>query len=350
MKTGPAKLALLSALILALALGMVAFLSGGPPSDLPIVTRLGTPGPHKRRNRLPNLAMELRFAASGKTVIARQEDGAILAWDIAAGTSRKIAWTEGAFDYCAAKGLLLVGDAGLRIVVEAEGEARRPVPEANADHAAWNGDCSRFALAEREEQSVEIRRTRDFAVLAKGSAERPPRNGLALSPDGGRVAVAAGSYKDRRGHRTRLEIFAPSASGALIAERTFGDDATILGIWKTRFLPGGQRLAITAQVDGEAGLRLFSASAEAPIWRKDGFASYWVRALAVSPDGLLLATGDEKGWLRLWNTANGGKLGERQAGLVIQDIAFSPDGAILAVALWDGTIAILRTSALMTGG
>ncbi len=76
-------------------------------------------------------------------------------------------------------------------------------------------------------------------------------------------------------------------------------------------------------------------------WGQDGFASYWVRALAVSPDGSILVSGDEKGMLRVWNIQTGAKITERRTGLVIQSLAFSEDGTQLAVALWDSTVGIV---------
>ena len=64
----------------------------------------------------------------------------------------------------------------------------------------------------------------------------------------------------------------------------------------------------------------------------------------------MVASGDEKGWLRLWRATNGEMIAERQAGQIIQDVAFSPDGARLALALWDGTIAILQVRELSPRG
>ena len=84
-----------------------------------------------------------------------------------------------------------------------------------------------------------------------------------------------------------------------------------------------------------------------PIWKHRGFASYWVRALALSPDDQFLATGDEKGWLRVWKPETGEKLYEGTTGLVIQSLAFSDDGRRLAAALWDSTIRIVEVDKLV---
>ncbi len=57
-----------------------------------------------------------------------------------------------------------------------------------------------------------------------------------------------------------------------------------------------------------------------------------IRALAWSPDGKLIATGDEKGVLRLWDAASRRLLEEKSwEGHLILSLAFRPDGGELAV-------------------
>ncbi len=311
-------------------------------ADLPVVAQLGGPGPELPRRRAPNLALDMIFTADGEALVTRQEDGQVMRWTIATGQARKLGRTEGAFAFCPARELLLVGDAGRRIVIEDGSDRRIRVAGANGDHAAWSADCSRFALVESEDRTIEIRHTRDHGLVARGTSERPPRNGMAFAPDGRRVAIAAGTYRDRRGHRTRLDLYDDDGAGGFTLLRSLGDDEVILGIWRTAFLGGSDHLVTAAQVDGDAGLRVFGLAPAATVWQRDGFDAYWVRALAVSADGAFVASGDEKGWLRLWDGKSGAKLGERNAGQVIQSLALSPDGTRVAAGLWDGTVIVAR--------
>ncbi len=62
----------------------------------------------------------------------------------------------------------------------------------------------------------------------------------------------------------------------------------------------------------------------------------WVAAMAFSPDGRLLATGDYSGGVQLWDAATGARLGQTLRQLSgVWCLAFSPDGRTLAVGTFD---------------
>ena len=64
------------------------------------------------------------------------------------------------------------------------------------------------------------------------------------------------------------------------------------------------------------------------------------RQLAFSPDGTILATADTDGTARLWSVATQRQIGApiRLGGAQVKDVAFSPGGKILATADSDGTV------------
>jgi WD40 repeat protein len=65
--------------------------------------------------------------------------------------------------------------------------------------------------------------------------------------------------------------------------------------------------------------------------------------VALSPDARWLATGDEKGRLRLWDLRTGEQMGDRDVyGAVVSALAFSPDGRHLAVLLSDERLLVVR--------
>ena len=305
---------------------------------------LGTPGPHNDRERLPDLALHLGWNDRGTRIIARQEDGTVTGWDTRTGQALAIAQTEAVFAYCPAEDRLVVNIDDAAVLLSLSSGDFERLAGGRHDHAAFSADCSALAIAREDESHVRIwhpdGRTEDIATA------QPVRNSLMLSADGHMLAAAGGTYTDTGGHRTTLELFDISAPEPSRTVHLANPDE-ILGMWTMAFSPDGAGLMLGSQVYGQSGLRHIATASGDVRWGHDGFQSYWVRALAVSPDGIVLATGDEKGFLRLWDADTGTKLAEYRTGLVIQSLAFSGDGRRLAIGLWDGTIGVAEVAALL---
>ena len=138
----------------------------------------------------------------------------------------------------------------------------------------------------------------------------------------------------------RLELYA-------IAERqtrlTLGSpDSSPLPTYFVRYSPDGTRF-VTLSPDHQA--RIWSAN--------DGTAiatlphQQRILAAAFSPDGSQVATADEAGVIRLWSAADGQRQASYQLpddsddGDIVNDLAFSPDGQRLTVALRDRQVWVL---------
>lgn len=336
-------IALLAAGLTAAALGTFGgYLSSGRGDLLEVTEVLGAPGDANAQEPLPGLAIHIAFSADGRSVIARQRDGKIVAWNRDDGTGSLLAHTNGAFAYCAEGEELVISNENAAVALSLRDGGFEPIAPGAHDHAAFSADCETLALARAN--ATEIRLLRQTAGDARLQTAQPVRNGLSLSPDGAHLAAAGGVYTQAGTHRTTIEIFdlmRPEPKARLIAD---GD--AVMGLWAMQFEPLGRSLFLGSQVFGQSGLRRIDPSSGKVIWGHDGFESYWVRGLTVAPGGTYLATGDEKGWLRLWDTETGILLTERQAGQVIQALAFSPDGSWLAVSLWDGTIGLVPLASL----
>jgi WD40 repeat protein len=67
-----------------------------------------------------------------------------------------------------------------------------------------------------------------------------------------------------------------------------------------------------------------------------------ILSMSLSPDGTVLATTDARAGAYLWNTARNAKSCQWQSPILINHLAFAPDGRHLALAGANGVIYILR--------
>jgi len=172
----------------------------------------------------------------------------------------------------------------------------------------------------------------------------PVRNGMVISPSKCLVAAAEGTYRDGEGHRTIIEIWNLKNNKRPIRVFNTGE---ILGVWNLIFSDSSQMLAVDSQHNAKSGIRVWDVHTGAQLLNKSGFEAYWTRSLAFAPDKIsseteYLASGDEKGNLRIWEIPGGKSTMWVNYPTGIQALAFSPNGEYLAVALWDTTIQILR--------
>ena len=150
-----------------------------------------------------------------------------------------------------------------------------------------------WRLAKQGSKVVETERsTQKLKTLL---TEFPVRNGLALSDDGRLIAAAEGSYRDGEGHRTVVEIWDTTAEPPI---RVF-NTGEILGVWNVLFSPDATMLAVDTQKNAQSGIRVWEIETGRKLLTKSGFEAYWTRALAFSPSGEYLVSGDEASHLRV---------------------------------------------------
>lgn len=304
---------------------------------------LGKPGTQDTLERRPDLALHLSWADDNSKILARQHDGNIVAWEVTAKTAQAIARTQAVYAYCPAESRLLVNIENTAVLLGLQDGTFKKVSDGRHDHAAFSADCSTLAIAREDESRVRLLRGDDWSEVR---TEQPVRNSLMLSLDGTYLAAAGGTYSAASGHRTLLEVFNIGSDSSTRSARVSNPDE-ILGLWSMAFSADGSGLMLGSQIFGQSGLRHISTQTGEKRWGRDGFDAYWVRALGVSPDGVLVATGDENGMLRIWEVDSGVMISEFATGMVIQSLAFSSDGRRLAIGLWDGTIGIAVADTLI---
>ncbi|HTU91005.1 MAG TPA: sigma-70 family RNA polymerase sigma factor, partial [Gemmataceae bacterium] len=143
-------------------------------------------------------------------------------------------------------------------------------------------------------------------------------SGFVFSPDG--KILAAGGY-DPAIHLWDL------STGKKITQFDWKRDRTSVTV--LAFTPDGKTLIAGQKFHSKIGLwNVASGKQRRELDAKSGD----IFTLALSPDGVLLATGSRKGGIPLWNVKTGelvGKLG-KEGGRECYTVAFSPNGKILA--------------------
>ncbi len=229
----------------------------------------------------------------GSVIVVGDMDGAMLAWDLAAGTPRDIARADHGIS------ALAITDDG-RILASAGGDP---------DVRLWDVRTGEARAVRRLSGDDATARVRHLALVPGG--------------DGG-VAL------DSAGRMWWWSLADGEAGGRVLRD----DCDTIAGIAVTR------ALAVCALSDGRIGTAALDGSA-AGEWAGHRDA---VTAIALAPDGKHLASGGRDGIVRVWDVATGRSRQLWQHRFFVEDVAFSPDGAWLGSASSDSTVRVWDTS------
>lgn len=149
---------------------------------------------------------------------------------------------------------------------------------------------------------------------------------LAFSPDGKRIASASWDFHmraHREGRDDTIRIW-DAATGQELA--CFPADTWIRGLV---YSPDGVLFAIRCIAGGKHVVRILDTRDGTELTRCVGHTDY-VNAMAFSPDSAILATGSNDGTVRLWKTATGRLWKKTRQGGPVMDLAYSPDGHLIA--------------------
>ena len=155
-----------------------------------------------------------------------------------------------------------------------------------------------------------------------------PVSSVALSPHG--TLLAAGT------HEPSIRLWRVSDGSLLQGPINVGKLGETSGY--VAFSPDGKVLATSAE---DNLVRLFAVADGQPLRALRGHTHY-VLDLAFSPDGKVLATGGADGTVRIWSVSQGEPLQVLRGGA--GTLAFTRDGTLLASSAGAGRICVWRTS------
>lgn len=296
---------------------------------------------------LPDVAQYMAFNKNSTKLIAKGMGGTLVGWDILTRKKRELGRIQ-------AKRLFVYAAKTNQLFIQREQDVTLLNLKDNAETLVTTGQYESGSLTADSTLAVLSKGDKEFELwqLFNVSSNKiktiqtnlPVRNGLTISNNGKFIAAAEGTYRDGEGHRTIIEVW--DVNDVKQPLRVF-NTGEILGVWNLVFSPEGNMLAVDTQLNAKSGIRVWDVKTGAQLLNKTDFEAYWTRAITFAPNDKssttkYLATGDEKGNLRIWKIPGGESTIWVNYPTGIQSLAFSPNGAYLAVALWDTTIQILR--------
>lgn len=296
---------------------------------------------------LPDVARYIAFNKDSTKLIAKGMGGTLVEWDIHSRQNREVGniHANRLFVYAADTNKLLIQKEYDVTILNLGGGDETLVIKGQYESGSLSADSTLAVLSKGDKEFEFWQLTKESSKSVKTFLTTLPiRNGLTLSNDGKYIAAAEGTYRDGVGHRTIVEIW--DANNDRQPMRVF-NTGEILGVWNLVFSDGGTMLAVDTQLNAKSGICVWNIKTGAQLLNKSGFEAYWTRALAFAPNENsnsteYLASGDEKGNLRIWKIPGGESIIWETYPTGIQALAFSPNGEYLAIALWDTTIQILR--------
>ena len=296
---------------------------------------------------LPDVARYIAFNNDGTRLITKGMGGNIVEWDIQSRKKRKIGDIQAKrfFVYSSHTGQLLIQKSHDVRLLTLHNGYETPVANGQYESGSLSADGGMAVLSNGNKTFKLLYLDNNNSKQVKSfQTTLPVRNGLTLSNDGKYVAVAEGTYRDGEGHTAIIEIWDTNDPKHPLRVIDTGE---ILGVWNLIFSHDGTMLAVDTQLNAKSGIRVWDVHTGAQLLNKSGFEAYWTRALAFAPNEEsnsteYLASGDEKGNLRIWKIPDGESVIWETYPTGIQALNFSPDGKYLAVALWDTTIQIYR--------
>ena len=321
------------------------------PSARPMVScRPGTPSPASdARCTTPRRAYgRLIYTNEGKLLAFGPQGQSIYVWDVLA--EKSLTPTGGHQSAIAAirfagdnKGLITAASDGSvcfwdaagketnRLQLGAEEVTFAPDPIANSNGVLLSPD-GKHALAATQNGLILFELAKGHGVCLFASGAGLDRATAAFSPDGRRVVLGS---RGSSGHKSPLRLYDAESGQEL---RQF--DGSLDNIGGLAVSPNGQSIAAVSsnlQRGRSAEVRLWETATGKSLWHQER-KQLVLQKLAFAPDGKTLATLEQTGVMTLFDTANGRERRSIGGGFGTGNPAafgFSPDGRLLAVGTQD---------------
>ena len=276
--------------------------------------------------------LDMRFTPDGRTLASSDADGGVTTWNVATGgVSEELSAHRGPVWALAVspdgRTLYSAGNDGRLILWDLGGDRRlvrpfslgRPSPDIQTPRGiAVSPDGGTLAVTQGDGTVLF-----DTATLQRRRSARALRGvaaAVAFSPDGDLLAVAG-----QGGQVTLRDARTLAPAGDLT-----GLSADVQAV---AFSPDGRSVAAAEVNTGRSRLLVWSVHRRAVTARAETTA---ITSLAFSPDGREIALSAIDGGTEIRDARNGRLVNRLPSGGLARSVAFSPDGSLLAVGQFDG--------------
>nr|BFE85412.1 hypothetical protein GCM10020093_080130 [Planobispora longispora] len=267
----------------------------------------------------------LAISADGRMVAAGCWDGRIRLWEVPSGDSLgelrdREFYVEGVA--LSPDGRTLISVGGVRDtethVWDVASRRRKRVPKSviGSVFAGFSPDGARFVTGSGYEW-VRVWKTSGYSQVGASMRHKELVKNAAFSPDGRLLASA--------GWDNTVRLWRVSDGSAVGGPLTGHKDLVNAVV----FLDGGKTLASAGY---DKVVRVWDVASRKPAGETFKGAGTTVNTMAASPDGTLLAAGTNENGVLLWDVATRRRFRQPLSDGQIHAVAFSRDGAVLAVA------------------
>ena len=330
--------------VLALFLTYYLFSPALTANSLPIhlpTFQIGTEKGYSPYAESPHRPLHLVVNEDASHLFIARGGGAIEEWELASRTQVATFRTNDIFSYVSPINSLITKNIDDNVeVLQLESKKLVPLARDFYIHNAIDHSGTKLVLSTGS-KSLEMWKVDSKTLFKTWETHKPVRNGVAISSDGQFLAAAEGTYEPIANfHHTAIQIWDLKEK----ADRLLFDgevEQETHGVWNIVFSPDASMIAVDSRVAGKSGVTVWDTKTGERIFEVRGLDSYWVRALAFSPSGNYLASGDELGNLTIWSLDIRKQVWQGQVGgQVVHSIAFSPDGHTLLAGIQDSTIQV----------
>ncbi|GJL54889.1 MAG: hypothetical protein NPIRA02_20210 [Nitrospirales bacterium] len=329
-------------LVLILAYGVfVSSYSADSRSSSSPDYQLGLEKAYSQYDNPPDRPLQMVFHKDALKLFTYRSNGFVEEWNM---TDRSLAQTfrtNSIFSYAASVNSLVTKNVMDTVEIRSlDSSTSMTLARDFYSHSAIDPDGTLLLLSTGG-RSLELWKLDAKRLARTWETHQPVRHGVAISSNGKYVAAAEGIYNSiANTHRTTVELWETTYATPRLLFNGM-DDREVHGVWSMVFSPDASLIAVDSRVERQAGLTVWGTSLGNPVLQVRGLDSNWVRALAFSPGGEYLASGDEHGHLMIWSIDQQKAVWQGQAGEhAIYSITFSPDGQYVAAGIHNSTIQV----------